>query len=62
MKDWQVAAEGCPAGPLVASLTLIALRMLLALDSTYSRVLQRQLDGEDVISRRARWLWGPACA
>jgi drug/metabolite transporter (DMT)-like permease len=30
-KDWQDAAGGCPGGPLLSSLTLIALRMLAAL-------------------------------
>ena len=31
MKNWQEAAQGAPGGPLLASLTLIALRMPLAL-------------------------------
>src|SRR5439155_45200 len=31
MKNWQAAAQGAPGGPLLASLTLIALRMPLAL-------------------------------
>jgi drug/metabolite transporter (DMT)-like permease len=31
MKNWQAAAQGAPGGPLLASLTLIALRMPLAM-------------------------------
>jgi drug/metabolite transporter (DMT)-like permease len=31
VKDWQEAAQGCPGGDIVSSLTLIALRMILAL-------------------------------
>jgi drug/metabolite transporter (DMT)-like permease len=31
MKNWQDAAEGCPGGPIVAGLTMVALRMFLAL-------------------------------
>src|SRR5947209_13017783 len=31
VKDWQDAARGCPGGDIVSSLTLIALRMVLAL-------------------------------
>jgi len=31
MKNWQDAAEGCPGGVIVAGLTMVALRMFLAL-------------------------------
>jgi drug/metabolite transporter (DMT)-like permease len=31
MKNWQDAAEGCPGGAIVAGLTMVALRMFLAL-------------------------------
>src|SRR5262249_43872919 len=31
MKNWQDAAKGCPGGEIVAGLTMVALRMFLAL-------------------------------